>query len=215
MLSAQRPSANCPPTNAGEVAGGKRGNPSQDRSRGVTGIRKSVKNLSEVCQFPVLTCYQNPTTGKLEVIRDKFTMAKVKDDQNMLKKLDLYLSLSVESGESFTFADMKELWIQSRNVKIYNTEYLAEKPRTAYFRPTENNLSSCKDYWNGDDHLLLKVSKDKVGYQVQIVSINLLLEYSWIFTKLGGSERRFLASHNNRMRFQYGVELHHLLPWYI
>ena len=109
----------------------------------------------------------------------------------------------------------KKFWIQSRNVKIYNTEYLAEKPRTAYFRPTENNLSSCKDYWNGDDHLLLKVSKDKVGYQVQIVSINLLLEYSWIFTKLGGSERRFLASHNNRMRFQYGVELHHLLPWYI
>ena len=67
-----------------------------------------MKNLSEVCQFPVLTCYQNPTTGRLEVIGDKFTVAKVKDDQNMLKKLDLYLSLSVESGESFTFADMKE-----------------------------------------------------------------------------------------------------------
>ena len=52
MISAQGPSDNCPPTSGGEVAGGKRGNPSQDRSRGVAGIRKSVKNLSEVCQFP-------------------------------------------------------------------------------------------------------------------------------------------------------------------
>ena len=101
MISAQGPSDNCPPTSGGEVAGGKRGNPSQDRSRGVAGIRKSVKNLSEVCQFPVLTCYQNSTTGKLEVIGDKFTVAKVKEDQNILKKLDLYLSLSVESGESY------------------------------------------------------------------------------------------------------------------
>ena len=107
MISAQGPSDNCPPTSSGEVAGGKRGNPSQDRSRGVTGIRKSVKNLSEVCQFPVLTCYQNPTTGKLEVIGDKFTLAKVKDDENVLKKLDLYLSLSVESGELLTFRKSK------------------------------------------------------------------------------------------------------------
>ena len=73
----------------------------------MTGIRKSVKNLSEVCQFPVLTCYQNPTTGKLEVIGDKFTLAKVKDDENVLKKLDLYLSLSVESGELLTFRKSK------------------------------------------------------------------------------------------------------------
>ena len=69
----------------------------------------------------------------------------------------------------------KKFWIQSRNVKIYNTEYLAEKPRTAYFRPTENNLCSCKDYWNGDDHLLLKVSKTKLDVEYKLYQSILIL----------------------------------------
>ena len=63
--------------------------------------------------------------------------------------------------------------------------------------------------------MLLNISKDKVGSPVHLLTYNMLFNYSWSFTKMGGSERGFLAAHNNRMRYQYGVDDQELLSWYI
>ena len=41
------------------------------------------------------------------------------------------------------------------------------------------------------------------------------MNYTVAFSKMGSSERGFLASHNSRMQFQYGAEQDDLLPWFI
>ena len=109
----------------------------------------------------------------------------------------------------------KKFWVQSKNVKIYNTEYVPAQDRTAYYTPTVDKACDCRITWTGEDEMLLNISKSKKGSPVHTVSINLLLNYTWTFSKLGGSQIGFLAAHNNRMRYQYGAEQEELLPWFI
>ena len=41
------------------------------------------------------------------------------------------------------------------------------------------------------------------------------MNYTASYSKMGSSERGFLAAHNSRMQFQYGAEQDDLLPWFI
>ena len=43
----------------------------------------------------------------------------------------------------------------------------------------------------------------------------MLMNYTASYSKMGSSERGFLAAHNSRMQFQYGAEQDNLLPWFI
>ena len=63
--------------------------------------------------------------------------------------------------------------------------------------------------------MLLNTSKCKLGSPVHIVSINLLLNYTWTFSKLGGSQIGFLAAYNNRMRYQHEASEEELMPWHV
>ena len=58
-------------------------------------------------------------------------------------------------------------------------------------------------------------SKDKMGVPIQVISYNLLINYTSAFSRMGSSEIGFLSAHNSRMQFQYGAEQEVLLPWYI
>ena len=61
-------------------------------------------------------------------------------------------------GEKFDGRDpAKMLWVLSRKVLIYNTDWVPSKKRVVYYRPTENRKCDCKLTWTGEEHLLLNV----------------------------------------------------------
>jgi hypothetical protein len=119
-------------------------------------------------------------------------------------------------GEKFDCKDpVKMLWVLSRKVKIYNTEWVPDVDRVVYYRPTANQTCDCKHIWTGEDCLLLNVNKGQCGKIVHLVSYNLLLNYTYSFAKQGSTLRGFLASLNNRFVDQYGAEETELLPFHI
>ena len=81
-----------------------RKNPSQDRSRGHSNLKKATINFVEVAKTPALVFFHNTTTKKLEVWGDKFSVEAVKNDMELLTKADSILSHSVASGHEFVFA---------------------------------------------------------------------------------------------------------------
>ena len=52
---------------------------------------------------------------------------------------------------------IKNFWIQSKEVRIHNTEWMPRSSRTAYFRPTVGHKCDHKDTWTGEDDLLLNI----------------------------------------------------------
>ena len=86
-----------------------RKNPSQDRLRLCNNLRKSATNLVEVTKTPALIFFHNPTTKKLEVWGDKFSVDATKNDNDLLTKVDTILSHSVASGHDFELTDLKSL----------------------------------------------------------------------------------------------------------
>ena len=132
---------------------------------------------------------------------------------NLVPKYEIHLTCGPHGVEFDSRCPIAQKWVQSTDVKIFNTEYVETKTRIVYYRPTVTGC--CKQTWTGEDFMLLNVSKDKQGVPVHLVSYNLLFNFSWSFSKMGGSERGFLSAHNNRMRFQYGMDDDQLLPWYV
>ena len=108
----------------------------------------------------------------------------------------------------------KHGWIQSRNVKIYDTEWLPDVERTVYYRPTVGNCH-CYQTWTGEEEKVLNISKNQIGKVVHIVSYKILLNYTWSYCKCGSTRHGFYQAHNNRMMFQYGVENEKLILWHI
>ena len=86
-----------------------RKNPSQDRLRLCNNLRKSATNLVEVTKTPALIFFHNPTTKKLEVWGDKFSVDATKNDNDLLTKVDTILSHSATSGPDFELTDLKSL----------------------------------------------------------------------------------------------------------
>ena len=119
-------------------------------------------------------------------------------------------------GNNFDSRDpIKMLWVLSRKIKIYNTAWVQNVDRVMYFRPTVEKQCECKQVWTGEDELLLNVSRGHCGKLVHLVTYNLLLTYTYDFTKLGSTMRGFVASLNSRMKDQYGIETSELLPFHI
>ena len=86
-----------------------RKNPSQDKSRACSNMKKVTTNLVEVAKTPALVFFHNPTTKKLEVWGDKFSVEAAKNHPDLLDKADTILSHSVASGQDFSFTDLKDL----------------------------------------------------------------------------------------------------------
>ena len=55
---------------------------------------------------------------------------------------------------------IKSFWIQSKQVQLHNTEYVSKKPRTVYYRPTEELKCDHKDTWTGEDEMLLNIREE-------------------------------------------------------
>ena len=55
-----------------------RKNPSQDKSRACNNLKKVTTNLVEVVKTTALVFFHNPTTKKLEVWGDKFSVEAAK-----------------------------------------------------------------------------------------------------------------------------------------
>ena len=83
--------------------------PSQDKSCGCSNMKKVTTNLVEVAKTPALVFFHNPTTKKLEVWGDKFSVEATKNHPDLLDKADTILSHSVASGQDFSFTDLKDL----------------------------------------------------------------------------------------------------------
>ena len=81
-------------------------------------------------------------------------------------------------------------WIQTKKVKIYDTNWVPDIERTVYYRPTVGNCS-CKQNWTAEKYLLLNTSKNKVGSPCHLVTYNLLIDFSWNFAKAKSSQRFF------------------------
>ena len=99
-------------------------------------------------------------------------------------------------GNPFDAKDPKKMmWVLSRKVIIYNTEYIPANARVVYYRPTVDKACDCKETWTGEDYLLLNVNRGRTGRTTHLITYNLLLNYTYAFTK-GMTQRGFLASHN-------------------
>ena len=84
-----------------------------------------------------------------------------------------------------------------------------------YYRPTVNEKCNCKQTWTGEDALILNVSRGQCGKTMHLVTYNLMLNYTYAFTKQGCTLRGYLALHNRRLIDQYGVDPEKLLPFHI
>ena len=69
-----------------------RKNPSQDKSRAYNNLKKSTTNIVEVAKSPALIFFHNPSTKKLEVWGDMFSVETAKNDPDLLVKADTILS---------------------------------------------------------------------------------------------------------------------------
>ena len=52
---------------------------------------------------------------------------------------------------------VKNYWIQSKEIRIHNTEWVNKKTRIAYYRPTVMKKCDHKDTWTGEDEMLLNI----------------------------------------------------------
>ena len=94
--------------------------------------------------------------------------------------------------------------IQSKIVKLYDTDYTPHIERTPFYRKT---LGNCRCI-----QIVLNCTRE-TGKVVHLVTYNLLHNFTWLFAKTGVSRRGFLAALNSRHMDQYGALEEDLLPW--
>ena len=118
-----------------------RKNPSQDKSRAYNNLKKSTTNIVEVAKSPALIFFHNPSTKKLEVWGDMFSVETAKNDPDLLVKADTILSHSVASGQDFAFTDLKDLQIsqQEKSVSACPLPRLQFKMFSEYKKFKENS----------------------------------------------------------------------------
>ena len=133
---------------------------------------------------------------------------------DLVPKFDRELKCSLHNNKFDSRDPIKHVWVQSKSVKIYDTEWLPDIERTIYYRPT---VGDCKCYqtWTGASEKLLNISKNQIGKTVHIITYKMLLSYTWNFCKSGSTRHGYYQAHNNRMIFQYGVLQENILPWHI
>ena len=108
----------------------------------------------------------------------------------------------IHGNEFDSICPKEQGWIQSRQVRIYDTEFVSQKERVAYYRRTINNYCTCKQFWTGN--IILNCSRE-LGKVVHLVSYSLLHSYVWFYAKGGLTRSAFLRAYQNRMLDQYGV----------
>ena len=60
---------------------------------------------------------------------------------HLVPKFDKHLKCELHKNKFDERDPIKQVWIQSRSVKIYDTEWLPEVERTVYYRPTVGNCN--------------------------------------------------------------------------
>ena len=178
-----------------------------EKERNKKSTSEKFKNVPEKLEWPLT-----------QEVQKKFrTLARSGFLYSDLTELipDYDKDLKCPHGHGFDSKDPKKsYYIQTRNVIIFNTEWNPSIQRTAYYRPSLGDCA-CFQTCQGKDYFLLNSRNTKIGSPVFLLTFNLLLSSTWLFSKSGTSLRGFLAAHNNRMISQYGAEQTELLPWHI
>ena len=82
---------------------------------------------------------------------------------------------------------IKNYWIQIKEVRMHNTEWVPSLSRTAYYRPTVGKQCEHKDTWTGEDDMLLNIRE-----WFKCLSVQLLRSYKFICMVLKFANISFL-----------------------
>ena len=128
-------------------------------------------------------------------------------------------NLKCKHKNSFDSRDpVNMMWVMSRKIVVYNTDWVENINRIAYYRPTNSDVTKCdcRLVWTGEEYFLLNVNnKGRKGRTTHLVTYNFLLDYTYCFIKTGSTLRGYLAAHNKKIRDQYGADTHELVPFHI
>ena len=86
-----------------------------------------------------------------------------------------------------------------------------------FFRETDGDCK-CTLGYSGADELLLNIATSpvgRIGKPVHLVTYDLLLDYTYCWSKSGMSQRAFNNKHNQKLQMTYGATQNELLPWHV
>ena len=81
-------------------------------------------------------------------------------------------------------AQSKKYWIQSKEVRMHNTEWVPKLSRTAYYRPTVGKQCEHKDTWTGEDDMMLNIREWFKCLSVQFIPSYILICMVYTFTNI-------------------------------
>ena len=121
---------------------------------------KQTENLSRDYNSSPSKLNWPPTAEMQQKFRD-FANCDLSQLKNFIPTFDS----KVKCRHGFMFDErdpVKHSWVQSRNVKVYDTEWLPDIERQVYFRPSVGSCN-CRQNWTGEQELLLNISKNQLG----------------------------------------------------
>ena len=123
-----------------------------------------------------------------EKVKQKFQKMS-KDGYNYEKLINIVPkhdeNETCECGHKFDpGSPIKNYWIQSKGVRMHNTEWVPKLSRTAYYRPTVGKQCEHKDTWTGEDDMLLNIREWFKCLSVQFIPSYILICMVYTFTNI-------------------------------